>query len=259
MREQIDIFWNTVQFYTRLPIPRWVKYHESYLSRGTCYFPVIGWIVACGQWAGMFAGSLVFSPGLSVVLGLLLGIWMTGAFHEDGLADVCDGFGGGWTTDQILTIMKDSRVGTYGLIGLSINLAIKALALYELSLQSSMMTLGWILLSAHSLSRASAIGFVFWIPYARADAESKAKPIAKQLSLWHLLLTYGIASLPLVAWSIDSGQYIQWAALLPVAILWGYLKKLFVKWIGGYTGDCLGATQQLAESLLYLCWLGMMD
>jgi len=124
IKREIHIFLTSIMFYTRIPCPRWVDHSPDYLNQATRYFPLVGWIVG-----GVYAGSIVvltmfFSPLISIILGLAISVLMTGAFHEDGFTDMCDGFGGGWTREKILLIMKDSRVGTFGLVGLGLLLAL---------------------------------------------------------------------------------------------------------------------------------------
>ncbi len=112
-RRQLRLLLTAVMFYTRLPVPRWVGHSDDQLNRATVYFPLIGWLVG-GVAAGVYWGAAqLWPPLVAVLLSTGAGVLLTGAFHEDGLADTCDGFGGGWTRERILTIMKDSRVGKY--------------------------------------------------------------------------------------------------------------------------------------------------
>jgi adenosylcobinamide-GDP ribazoletransferase len=143
-----------------------VGYSDELLNQATVYFPLVGWLVG-GVAAGVFAGgNLLFrNDDVALLLSMVASILLTGAFHEDGFADVCDGFGGGWTPDKILAIMKDSRLGTYGATGLGLLLAGKFLALRGLPVA----TVGPALLLAHPLSRATALTCIFSQSYARAN------------------------------------------------------------------------------------------
>ena len=116
----MNLFFTALMFYTRLPVPANINHNDTALSRATQFFPLIGWIIGGIGAATLCGCSLVFSPELAVLLSMIATIYATGAFHEDGFADMCDGFGGGWTKTQILTIMKDSRLGTYGVTGLGL-------------------------------------------------------------------------------------------------------------------------------------------
>ncbi len=254
MRRELQIFFTAVMFYTRIPCPRWVDHDAANLNEATRYFPLIGWIVAAFSWL-IFAGSKYLFPAeISVVLSIVAGIFITGAFHEDGLADVCDGFGGGWTKEKILTIMKDSRVGTYGVVGLIFILLLKFFSLLQFgSLPGLHFAL--ILGIAHSLSRLSAVMIIFTSVYAREDADSKAKPVAQQLRLKNLLIASLWAIIPLAI--LVYINVLMLVVVIPVALVTIYLRWYFKKWIGGYTGDCLGATQQINEVVIYLSILAL--
>ncbi len=253
-RRQLRLLLTAVMFYTRLPVPRWVGHSDDQLNRATVYFPLIGWLVG-GVAAGVYWGAAqLWPPLVAVLLSTGAGVLLTGAFHEDGLADTCDGFGGGWTRERILTIMKDSRVGTYGVVGLGLVLVIKVAALAGApGPPAGALSVPVLLLVAHPLSRLVAASFVRTLPYARADlADGKAKPIAQSLPLGRLAAAALLGLLPLLAvaaWQRQPGLLL---VLGPLAVLQVVLGRWFKKWLGGYTGDCLGAAQQLAEALIYL-------
>ena len=129
MKKELRIFFTALMFYTRIPCPGWVDHSEDYLNKATRYFPLIGWLIGLAM-ALVIYGSLFILPiSVCVILALAVSVLMTGAFHEDGFGDVCDGFGGGWTKSQILEIMKDSRVGTYSVVGFILLFALKMAAL----------------------------------------------------------------------------------------------------------------------------------
>ena len=253
-RAQLRLLLTAVMFYTRLPCPRWVGYEPEQLNRATVYFPLIGWLVGAVT-AGVYWGAAQFwPPVVAVLLSTGAGVLLTGAFHEDGLADVCDGFGGGWTRERILDIMKDSRVGTYGLVGLGLVLAIKTAALSSAAEPLRVgLSVPVLLLVAHPLSRLTALTFVRTLPYARADlADGKAKPVAQSMPNGRLAVAALLGLLPLLALVLArQAPGLLWV-LLPLLVLQLVLGRWFKRWLGGYTGDCLGATQQLAEALIYL-------
>jgi adenosylcobinamide-GDP ribazoletransferase len=257
MKEQLHIFLNALMFYTRIPVPGWMKHDAQMLNKATVYFPFIGWIVGGTSWGIWALACLLLPPEVAVLLSMAAGILLTGAFHEDGFADVCDGFGGGWTKSRILEIMKDSRVGTYAVAGLVLLLLLKFELLLALGKVTGALSftscLCWIL--PHSLSRFTAATFIYTHSYVREDAESKAKPVAQKLSLLQLAMAGLFGLLPMLGlmWLMPT----PWL-LLVLPTIWlvkAYLGWYFNKWIGGYTGDCLGAAQQLAEVLLYLVLL----
>ncbi|AHJ97551.1 adenosylcobinamide-GDP ribazoletransferase [Hymenobacter swuensis] len=254
MRRQLELFFTALMFYTRVPCPRWIGHSEELLNKSTVYFPLIGWLV--GGVAALAFGGLqyFFSVDLALLLSMVASIWMTGAFHEDGFADVCDGFGGGWTQQRILDIMKDSRLGTYGAAGLGLLLAMKFCALKSLADMPgfSPWSLPVLLVVAHALSRATALTFIFTHEYVRANEDSKAKPVAKKMRLPELLIGLGFGLLPLLAYAVWLRSLWPLLVLLPLWLVKVYLARFFQRWIGGYTGDCLGATQQVAEVVIYL-------
>jgi adenosylcobinamide-GDP ribazoletransferase len=254
MRRQVELFFTALMFYTRVPCPRWVGHSEEMLNKSTIYFPVIGWLVGGAAGLAFWVLSHFFPPNLAILLSMVVSILMTGAFHEDGFADVCDGFGGGWTQERILDIMKDSRLGTYGAAGLGLILALKFYALQAINHRSLyiLQSIIPVLIVAHSLSRATALTFIYTHEYARANEDSKAKPVAKKLSFGELAVGVGLGLLPLLAYAIWLRNPWLLLVLLPLWLVKAYLARYFQKWIGGYTGDCLGATQQVAEVVVYL-------
>lgn len=184
---------------------------------------------------------------------MIASIWITGAFHEDGFADVCDGFGGGWTKEKILKIMKDSQVGAYGAIGIFLMLSLKFLLLYrllEIPDQGLIFMLG-VIFSGHGLSRFVAATFIYTHEYSRDDATSKVKPVGKKISIGELIVAAFFGLIPLLIFQ----NYLVFALIIPVLIVKWALGKYYQKWIDGYTGDCLGATQQLTEVMFYLSLL----
>jgi len=241
-------------FYTRIPCPRWVDHNASNLNEATRYFPLIGWIVASVSWLFFFLSRYIFSVEVSLLFSMVAGILVTGAFHEDGWADVCDGFGGGWTKEKILAIMKDSRVGTYGVTGLIFMLALKFFSLQQLAIVPLYIFL-LIGIVAHALSRLAAVLVMFTSVYVREDADSKAKPVAQQLKPRNLLMACVWVAMPLAL--LVYYDVIFLLIIIPVMLITSYLRWYFIKWIGGYTGDCLGATQQVNEVVIYLSILAL--
>jgi adenosylcobinamide-GDP ribazoletransferase len=253
VRRELHIFLTAVMFYTRLPCPAWVDHAPEYLNKATGYFPLMGWLAGGLAAAVLYLGSLILPLGVAVFLAILATVWLTGAFHEDGLADICDGFGGGWTQQQILEIMKDSRVGTFGIIGLGIALGLKIVSLAGLPVELALYTL----VAGHTLSRGMAIAFVGILPYASADATSKSKPVAKGNGpgRWTFVVLTALLPMAAIIWRFPDLAW--WWLPIPLIAVQVYLGRLFRKWIGGYTGDCLGATQQILETLFYLTVLAL--
>jgi adenosylcobinamide-GDP ribazoletransferase len=248
---QLRLFFTALQFFTRLPIPGWVGFDPAWLNQASRYFPLVGVIVALIT-AGSYAVAAWLLPApVAVIISTAIGIYATGAFHEDGFADMCDGFGGGMTPERVLEIMKDSRIGAYGAIGTICMLALK---LTTLAMLPPLAAIG-ALLAAHPLSRLMATSLIWRLDYART--EGKAKPLAQKMSSAEFLIAALTAALPAVAvialrW-LPIGTLLAGVIAAAIATLW--LARKFVRRIGGYTGDCLGAVQQVTEVMFYLCAL----
>jgi adenosylcobinamide-GDP ribazoletransferase len=246
---QLRLFFTALQFFTRLPIPRWVGFDPAWLHQSSRYFPLVGVVVAAIT-AGVYAlAALALPVPVAVLLSTAAGIYATGAFHEDGFADTCDGIGGGLTRERVLEIMKDSRIGAYGAIGIILMLAVKCTALAQLPPLAAVGAL----FVAHPASRLMAAALIWRMAYARS--EGKAKPLAQQMNTGEFALASLGALLPLLA--VGAAGWLAWPVLaiglLAMALSAAWLARKFVRRLGGYTGDCLGAVQQLTEALFYLC------
>jgi adenosylcobinamide-GDP ribazoletransferase len=248
MMLQLRLFFTALQFFTRLPIPGWVGFDPAWLNQASRYFPLVGVVVALMTSAAYALAAWFLPAPVAVIIATAFGIYITGAFHEDGFADMCDGFGGGMTAERVLEIMKDSRIGAYGAIGTICMLALK---LTTLAMLPPLVAIG-ALLVAHPLSRLMATSLIWRLDYARA--EGKAKPLAQKMSSGEFAVAALTAALPVVA--VLALRWLQPVALLAgmiaAAIATFWLARMFVRRIGGYTGDCLGAVQQVTEVMFYL-------
>ncbi|OPX56724.1 cobalamin-5'-phosphate synthase [Oceanospirillum multiglobuliferum] len=244
-RRQYYLLLAAVVFFTRIPVTKPIPDWALQLNRSARFLPLVG--LGLGV-VNAVVFSLAFSiwpqVWLALVLTTVVSVLLTGAFHEDGFADFCDGFGGGWTKEQVLLIMKDSRLGTYGVIGLGLLMTTKLSALSLLSAEQ----IPAALILGHCLSRSISASFMHSMDYVRDEVDRKFSGHSEPMQLGELTLVW-LTGLLCLLWVV--GAQALWV-LLP---LWG-LKKLFSaylqKRIGGYTGDCLGAVQQLAEVLIYL-------
>lgn len=245
---QLRLFFIALQFFTRLPIPSRVGFEPDWLQHASRYFPAVG-IVVGSVTATVYALSIwIWPQPVAVLLSTIAGIYLTGAFHEDGFADACDGLGGGNTPERILEIMKDSRIGAYGAIGISLMLALKCVVLSSLPAPAVAMAL----LVAHPLSRLASTTLIWRLSYAKADG--KAKPLAQHMSTLEFCIAAVIASLPVMAARLAGS--LSWQAIvagsMAIAVATFWLAGIFLRRIGGYTGDCLGALQQVTEVVFYL-------
>ncbi len=244
IKKEIRIFFTALMFFTRIPCPKNTDHSEEYLNRASKYFTLVGIIIGSLVALSHWLFGLIFTTNISLILSFVVSLLITGAFHEDGLADVCDGFGGGWTKEKILEIMKDSRVGTYGAAGLILIFALKYLALTQIPLQLIATTF----ISAHAISRLTSVSLIYTEVYAREDLLSKAKPLATKMSNTDFLVACIFGLCPLFLFQ----NYAIFLVIIPLVIVKIYYACYFNKWIGGYTGDCLGAVQQVAEVVFYL-------
>jgi adenosylcobinamide-GDP ribazoletransferase len=260
MKKELHIFLTAVMFLTRISVPKNIDHSPEYLQKAPKYFPLVGWIVGfiCALTYLIF--SRLVSTDTGILASMIAGILATGAFHEDGFADTCDAFGGGWTKEKILQIMKDSRIGAFGAIGLLAMLSAKFLLLKELPQFSPsfghptsnilfnhryfLLTL-W---AAHSLSRLMPMFMIQFSQYVTDAEGSKSKPVTgNKLSVAEFILATVFALIPFI--------FLSWhflLAIIPVGYVTYELAGYFKKWIGGYTGDCLGAIQQVSEVVFYL-------
>ncbi len=259
---QVRLMLLAVQFFTRIPITGrlaiWVGFSPGMLRESAAYFPLVGAFVGAVAAAVLGAGMWAFGQThlallLASALSLCTTLMLTGAFHEDGLADVADGLGGHVGQARALEIMKDSRVGAYGAIAITMTLLVKVLALAHLAGMAG----GWpcataVIVLAHMLSRACALTMVATLTHVGDAAGSKSKPLADAIAAKTLL----IAFLPVF---LGFASVFKWfnaiffiaISLTTMATVW-HMRGWFKRRLGGFTGDCLGATQQVCELNMYV-------
>lgn len=244
MRAELAYFFGAVRFFTRLPVPGWVGHSAEALNASARYFPAVGLLVG-GLAALVYWGAAwLWPPAVAVLLSMATSLYVTGAFHEDGLSDATDGLGGGWEKLRILEIMKDSRVGSFGVVALWLVLSSKLFLLLSLGAGAVPAAL----VAGHAFSRGCSTLLLARMDYVRDDLLSKAKPLATRLPSGALCVAIGFSCLGLLA--LPWPQALAGSALALLATVW--LAGKFQRWLGGYTGDCLGAVQQVAEVAFYL-------
>ena len=241
-----------IVFLTRWPIEIKQKVEDEMLNAATGYFALVGLLVALVSASAYLLAQSGLPNQVAVVIAMVASILFTGAFHEDGLADTADGLGGGWTVETKLNIMKDSRIGTYGSCALVLVLLLKFQLLVALSL-SSISLLVASLFIAHSFSRALAVSVIASLDYVQLDKESKTKPVAQSLSsASKQVLGVTLVGVFTIAWVFDFLSLSQILILVMVATVLRWLLIRFIdKQLGGYTGDVLGAFQQIFEVGIY--------
>jgi adenosylcobinamide-GDP ribazoletransferase len=253
-QQQYYLLLLALSFFTRVPVrlPDVVK--PEMLHQASQYFALIGTFIGIVTALILVLLASFLPISLAILISMAFSLLLTGAFHEDGWADVWDGFGGGWTVEQKLNIMKDSRLGTYGAAGLFFILMIKyqSLVLLGTHNKNPILALSLALVLAHTLSRVVSTSLIFSMSYVSEDAKSKVKPLAQHLSrngLLILLVTGAVVLFALLP---------TLHCLVMIACLW-LMRFLLIIWfnrqLGGFTGDCLGAAQQILEVAIYIILL----
>jgi adenosylcobinamide-GDP ribazoletransferase len=260
-----------VQFFTRIPITgrlaEWVGFSSEQLRASAAHFPGVGLLVGAVA-AGVFTGvqallpENLFTPLLAAALSTVATVLLTGAFHEDGLADVADGLGGSYDRERALEIMKDSRVGAFGALALVLALLCKV-ALLALIGSLEVVTpeaddvpwAGWTIAAAlvlgHVVSRGLPLLLIRWMPHVGDTATSKSKPLADSIAPAALLMAFSWCFIALATGllALEAINLIVACSLALLALLW--MARLFRRRLQGFTGDCLGATQQVCEIAFY--------
>jgi adenosylcobinamide-GDP ribazoletransferase len=260
MTRQLRLFLVAVQFYSRIPVTGrlagWMGWDDACLGRATRYFPLVGLVVALGQSLAYVAASIVLPHPIAVLLALVAGLLLTGAFHEHGFADFCDGFGGATNRERTLAIMRDSRVGAYGAIGVGTLLLLRFETLAHVDTDWIVVTL----LCAAAFSRGCSALVMASLRYARDDADAKAKPVAEHVSGLDAALAVAFAATPAVVLTMWIGDPTPVAVAASLALLaTARIRRMMARRLGGYTGDGLGAVQQVAELAFLLGMLAVLD
>ena len=241
LRAELESLAAALRFFTRLPLPGTLGQSELALEKAIRYFPLVGIVVGFIAALVFVACSFFWPETLAVLAAMASAILLTGALHEDGWSDMVDGFGGGWERQRILDIMRDSRLGSFGAVALVVLLLARFLCLLEID----PVLIPAALIAGHAFSRLCSFFILATLDYARS--EGKAKAFSQPLGGGAIAFAVLTALLPL--------PFLPWppvlfaVALASLATLW--LRGLFKRGIGGYTGDCLGAAQQLAEVAFY--------
>lgn len=212
------------------------------------HWPLTGWLTGGVMAATLYFGSMVLPHAIAVLLAIAVRLLMTGALHEDGLADFFDGFGGGGNNrERILTIMKDSHIGTYGVLGLVVYELLLAAAL--LSVPSNVAAL--MILAADTFSKMVTSQLILMMPYARREEEAKAKTVYRKFSAWAgvSLAIQGLPAMMFFIWMMG----LDWQVMIfiPAVVFYGLYLLIWRK-LHGYTGDCCGAVCLLVELTVYL-------
>lgn len=235
-------------FFTRLPFWRLHEPPKECYRTVVEHWPLTGWLTGGAMAATLYFGSVVLPQTIAVLLAIIVRLLITGALHEDGLADFLDGFGGGGNNrERILAIMKDSHIGTYGVIGM---------ILYMLLLFASLISIppyyaALMIFAADPYSKMVTSQLILMMPYARREEEAKSKMVYRKFGAWAGVCLAIQGLLPMVAFIYITD--ISWEMLIFIPALTMYFLYLMMwRKIHGYTGDCCGAVCLLVELTIYL-------
>lgn len=239
--------WAALIFFTRLPFWRVYQPPQASYKAVVEYWPLSGWITGGIMAATIYLGNMVFPWPVVVVMAVVVRLLVTGALHEDGLTDFFDGLGGGTNRDRILAIMKDSHIGTYGVIGLILYLFLLGTSLCSMTPRMAVLAV----LAADPFAKMVSCLLVVMLPYARREEEAKSKTVYRKVSIPALigLTLQGLLPMVLMIWLASIGWFI--VVLVPCVVMY-FLYRLIRLKIGGYTGDCCGAVCLLVELSIYL-------
>jgi len=278
---QIRLLLIALQFLTRIPVPAWVGFEASWLQACLPYFPVVGALVGLGGGLVLAAASAWWPPAVAVVLSMGFTVWLTGGFHEDGLADTCDALGGTVSRERALDIMKDSRIGSYGSLALIVILGLKATVLMALatplfnewsSFETShirQVLVAWTMMGliwCHAASRLVPVWLIRLLPYGGDASQAKAKPLAMLVSSAGVVAaTFNTLLVGLILWGWlayqgwPTGTLLSAVTYASLAMVVGALvcAHWFMRRLHGFTGDTLGASQQITEVMGLLAWLAV--
>lgn len=254
------LFLVALQFFTRIPIPARIGFEPAWLQACARHFPGVGLVVGAFGAAVLWVSLLLWPPMVAALACLAATAWLTGGFHEDGLADTCDGLGGAVGRERALAIMKDSRLGSYGALGLIFVLGLRTAALASLAAASplqALLALAW----AQGASRAAPVLLMRALPYGGDAEHAKAKPLALQVSgagvavalAWVLFASAAALALG----GPHTAAALPWSlGAIAAVVLW--MARWLRRRLGGFTGDTLGAAQQFTETAALLAWLAVL-
>ncbi|WP_205690308.1 adenosylcobinamide-GDP ribazoletransferase [Comamonas serinivorans] len=252
LRHELALCCIALQFLTRVPIPRWVGFDAAWLTTCVRHFPLVGALVGAFGAAVLALAAAFWPAWVAATLAVGATAWLTCAFHEDGLADTCDALMGWVPREKALLIMKDSRIGTYGTVGLLVVTGLRigllaTLAAHDVALACAA------LVATHMWARASAVLLMVSLPYGGDAEHAKAKPLALDVPAALVLPALGWSALAL-ALPLPGLRLALAAVLLLAWVLW--MRAWLRRRLGGFTGDALGATEQGAEALMLLVLAG---
>ncbi|WP_295638482.1 adenosylcobinamide-GDP ribazoletransferase [uncultured Methylibium sp.] len=253
---ELRLFLLALQFLTRVPVPAWVGFDAALMRHAVRHFPLVGVLIGAFGACIALAANRFWPPTVAAALALAGTVWLTAAFHEDGVADTFDALLGTASREKALAIMTDSRIGTYGAVALVLSLLLRVLLLAELMARDQAAA-AVILIAAHAGGRSAAVALMAALPYARTEegdaAQAKAGSVARDVhgidAAWAVAV--GLLALGFAAWT-QAPTIAAGASLLALGGMVLMLRRWLRHRLGGYTGDTLGAAEQLGEVAILL-------
>jgi cobalamin-5''-phosphate synthase (EC 2.7.8.26) len=253
-----DRIWASFIYFTRLPFWRLHQPPRECYQTVVEHWPLTGWLTAAIMAGTLYGASLLMPYPVAILLAIAARLLTTGALHEDGLADFMDGFGGGGTDRQrILDIMKDSHIGTYGVIGLTLYFALLFTTLLSLPVEMAALSI----VAADPFAKMVTSQLILMMPYARTEATAKSHTVYRKPSVKAGISLTVQGLLPMVGFIYLLRQQIDWSLLIfPPCLVMYFLYLLIWRRLRGYTGDCCGAVCLLVELTFYIsltaCYIG---
>ena len=245
-----------LSYFTRIPSP--YPQDRKPPKGSSCYAPLVGWVV------GMFSAlvfvciAYVLPLSLAVVFSVISSILLTRGLHEDGWADFCDGFGGGWDREATLRIMRDPNCGVFALLGLTVVVLTKLLSVFEIAQHGGG---HWLIIttfiSAHAISRLAAVSMMRDYDYAGDATTTRAGHMSARMRGGDFIVALVTGLAPLVGLAFVAGSEVLALIFLVWAVRWVLARQIITR-LGGYTGDCMGAIQQISEVVFYLGLLALL-
>ena len=243
-----DRIWASFIFFTRLPFWRLHQPPQECYKTVVEHWPLTGWLTGGAMAATIYFGSMVLPYPVVIVLAIVVRLFITGALHEDGLADFLDGFGGGGSDhERILAIMKDSHIGTYGVLGLVVYELLLAATLYTLNAETAALAV----LAADPYAKMVTAQLILMMPYARREEEAKAKTVYRKFNTMAGISLAIQGLLPMAIFLYLTRLPWELVIFLPCIVMY-FLYLLIWNKLRGYTGDCCGAVCLLVELVVYL-------
>lgn len=246
VQREWQVFLLSLSIYSRVPVSASIPYSEERKNESYKYCGLVGLVVGLLTALVYYLSSQVWPADVAVVLSMIFSVYITGAFHEDGFADTCDGFGGGMTRERKLEIMKDSSVGAYGVLGIVLILLLK------FTLLTSLTSVSVALVVAYVVSRSLAVSFIYTHAYVRQTEQSKLN-VAKSPSSNIDFIT--LLAIALVTIIVCLGIKLGLILMITMLISRVFFSRWLLRQVGGYTGDALGAIQQMSEIICYIILL----